>query len=101
MRRSLRKQGDKRINVHHFSWVEYIGLLVVLVGLAALPAIMYGANLAKDSGPYLFWYSYTGLSLPVFSVYLLLIRDTAPLIGRCEGSAKPRKKWRTVIFLFM
>jgi signal transduction histidine kinase len=69
MKRRLGEK-DKRINISHFSWVEYIGMLIALMGLATLPAAMYGANLAKDSGPYLIWYIlYWVIVTGIFSVF--------------------------------
>ncbi|MBC1936473.1 HAMP domain-containing histidine kinase [Listeria grandensis] len=42
--------------VSRFSWIGYIGVLLALGGFAMLPAVMFGADILKESGPYIGWY---------------------------------------------
>ncbi|MBC2263613.1 HAMP domain-containing histidine kinase [Listeria booriae] len=53
--------------VSRFSWLEYIGVLLALGGLAMLPALMFGADILTESGPYIGWYVlYWGIIAALF-----------------------------------
>lgn len=47
---------DSRVKAIYFSWKHYLGTLVALSFLAALPAMMYGAPVLKESQRFLVWY---------------------------------------------
>ncbi|RAU93314.1 HAMP domain-containing sensor histidine kinase [Paenibacillus sp. YN15] len=47
---------DERVKARHFSWKFYIGTLVALSVLSALPAVLYGAPVLKESRPFVGWY---------------------------------------------
>lgn len=53
MKKEFSDESRKRSSV---SWIEYIGLLFSLSIFAALPAIMYGADIRTVPGPFFFWY---------------------------------------------
>lgn len=44
------------IRVGRFSWFEYIGTLLAMGVLAALPALMFGADIREYLFPYAIWY---------------------------------------------
>jgi len=44
------------IRVGRFSWFEYIGTLLAMGILAALPALVFGANIREYMFPYAIWY---------------------------------------------
>lgn len=50
-----KRRGDKRANIHYFSWIEYIGSVVIMGVFAAMPGILY-ANSFTGYGEYLSWY---------------------------------------------
>ena len=50
-----KRSVDKRAKVHYFSWIEYIGLVVIMGVFAAMPGILYGARFTAY-GEYLGWY---------------------------------------------
>ncbi|MBC1458659.1 HAMP domain-containing sensor histidine kinase [Listeria newyorkensis] len=53
-----------------FSWWEYIAVLLALGGLAMLPALMFGADILKESGPYLGWYIlYWAIIAAIFCIF--------------------------------
>lgn len=50
-----KRSVDKRAKVHYFSWIEYIGLIVIMGVFAAMPGVLYGDS-PIEYGEYLGWY---------------------------------------------
>lgn len=47
---------DHRVKARHFSWKFYVGTLIALSVLSALPAVLYGAPLLRESLHFAGWY---------------------------------------------